>query len=224
MRLNQRMTATLLATVMMTGAGVLVNASAAHADPVVVIGYDSEGNPVYQGEGEFNDPAEPEGLSDTAPDPDAPETSQIKPGSSTSRPLCDAASSVTVTNLANSFKVDWSDVAINETSGKATIAVKAEVATTYTYGLSVSVTAEAKALIFAKVSGTINGSVSKSKMTTYGSTFTVDVPARTTVKVDRGMWQERFGYKYYSINRNCVEKRSSGTGQAPYKTAWKAYH
>jgi hypothetical protein len=197
--------------------GTMVAAPAAYADdPAGVVGYDTDGNPIYSTDA---DPDEPAGLPTDSPYPEQDQTTT----KTTSSQVCDAGSSVTITNLPNKLKVDWPDAVINDSKSTASYTVKAEVSTTFTWGVSVSVSAEAKALIFAKVTGTVNGSIEHSKTTTYGSSVTVTVPPHSTMKADRGMWQEKFSFKYYRIDKSCRETRSSGTGQAPYRSAWHLY-
>jgi hypothetical protein len=209
----------LTAVALAASIGTMVAAPAAYADdPGVVVGYDSDGNPILTTDA---DPDEPADLPADSPWPDVNETTF--PIKSPNSPRCDAASSTTVTNLPNKLKVDWSDAVINDSKGSATYTVTAQTSTTFTWGLSASVSVEGKALIFAKVSATINGSIQHSKTTTYGSSVSVQVPAHSTMKADRGMWQEKFAYKYYKIDTSCRETTSSGTGQAPYKTAWHIY-
>jgi hypothetical protein len=217
----------LLAGLVFACLAVTIGAPAANADdPItvpdssigaVVLGADSDGNPVYAG-GSDADPTEPAaGLPATSPYPERDETS-TKVNSSQ---RCEEGSSTTVSNVPNDLKVDWADSVINGGSTKATYTVTAEKSTTFTWNVNVNVSSEVKVAIFGKVTAEINGGIQHTSTTTYGSSVTIEVPPHKTVKADRGMWQEKFAFKYYSISATCVETRSSGTGQAPYRQAWK---
>lgn len=93
----------------------------------VLVGADSDGNPVYAGSSDA-DPTEPAGLPATSPYPERDQTS-TKVASSQ---RCEKGSSTTVTNVPNALKVDWADSVINGGSTKATYTVTAEKSTTFT--------------------------------------------------------------------------------------------
>lgn len=214
----------MLAAVIVAGALSATVAAPAYADDPVdpgtgtsaIVGYDSDGNPILTTD---TDPDEPAGLPTDPAVPDQEPTTVVVP----SIQVCDPGTSVSLTNTPNALKVDWADAVINSTSGSASYTVKAEVSTTFKETASISVSAEFKALIFSKVSATINGGIEHSKTTTYGSSVTVTVPAHKTMKADRGMWQEKFSFRTYKIDKYCRETRSSGTGQYPYRAAWHIY-
>jgi hypothetical protein len=215
-----RITRLLIVLLMVVSAAVVVDETAAMADDAVFVGQDSDGNPIYLDQSE-TDPSEPADLPTDSPYPDLPESTSIL-----LHPLheiCDASHSTTVSNLPNKLSVDYRDSMINDTGLEQTLSVTATKSTTFTWGLSVTVGVEAKAWIFAKVSASVNGSIQHSSTTTFGSTATARVPAHSIIKADRGMWQEKFGYKYYSINGSCKETHGSGTGQAPYRQYWRLY-
>jgi len=219
----------LIAALAVSALGLVTGPSAALAGtPVLpaypsVVGYDDEGNPVYSTAGkDILDPDEdPSGMADQVPYVDADE---VVVGDQASGETCTPKTTVTLKNLANKLNVDWADSVINKSTSKGKYTVKAETSKKFTWSLSASAAGEFKAAIFAKVTVTINGGISSEKTTTYGSTFEVEVPAKTTIKADRGMWQEKFSYTYYSVGKTCLIKRGSGTGQAPYRQAWHIYN
>jgi len=205
---------------------VSAGSSAAHADTAPypsVVGYDTEGNPIYSTAGPaIADPEEdPTGLSGVAPYNDVNEVTG--PELSTGE-TCPPKNTVTIKNVPNDLKVDWADAVINNSTSKVKYTVKAETSKAFKWGLSASVSAEFKASIFAKVQVTLNGNIESTKTTTYGSTVEVEVPAKTTMKADRGMWREKFTYTYLKRYSNCAQVSGSGSGQAPYRQAWHIYN
>lgn len=246
-RTRKAVTNVLIAALTASAIAIFADASAAHAGPddpgtggpgsggqptappsaVVpeVIGNDSDGNPVYSTGGNgIVDPAEDSDSLSDEPFAEVPET-EGKPDATTqgTGETCPAKTTGTVRNIPNSLKVDWADSVINRTSGKVSYTVKAETSKKFTWSVGASVSGEGKLWIFAKVSATINGNIAHEKSTIYGSSITVEVPAHKTMKADRGMWQEKFSYKYKTTTKNCSWKSGSGTGWAPYRQAWHVY-
>ncbi|MEU4620994.1 hypothetical protein AB0G04_13575 [Actinoplanes sp. NPDC023801] len=103
--------------------------------------------------------------------------------------------------------------------------VRADESGTTTYGLSITVEEELSAGIFAKIKGSINGNVSKSMTTAYGSTVEVNVDPHKTLRVQYGIWRENVAWKSYYMRTNCsTTKNQSGTAWAPYEKRWKIFY
>jgi len=133
---------------------------------------------------------------------------------------CNPKVYVDLKNLANEYKVAWTDTVTNKTSNKLQWEVVQETSKTFTFGVSASASTTVKAAIFGEVEVTLNASVEQSWTTKYGSKVTTDVPAHTHMTAQRAVWQENFSYSYTSYDKTCLIKRGSGTGWAPYKNNW----
>jgi len=220
----------LLAVMIATAFGGFVGISPAHAivnpEPLgetpTVVGYDDEGSPVYATNGTtIADPEE--SWIDEIPVKPAATVDEVTEYPESTGETCTPRTTTSITNIPNSLKVDWADGVINNKPNPVKYQIKAETSTKFSWNVSGSVSGEFKAGVFTKVSATINGGIAHEKTSTYGSTVDVVVDGHDTVKVDRGMWQEKFNYSYYSVNSGCLIKRGSGTGQAPYRQAWHIY-
>lgn len=141
-------------------------------------------------------------------------------------PVCDPEYVYTVTNsVANTYDVHFNTSVDNSTGSTVKFTVKADESGTTTYGLSVAVEAEVSAGIFAKIKGTINGSVQKSMTTTYGSTVEVTVNPRSTLNVQYGVWRENVAWSSYYLRSSCSKtQQKSGTAWAPYQKKWRIFY
>jgi hypothetical protein len=226
----KKVSSILLAALVASTLAVTTHGSAAYADETAppatdtpaVVGLDSDGNPIYQTSTavEFADPEET--LPAETPFPEQKETTVVM-APPADQQTCTARTTVTVKNIPNSLSVDYADSVINRKTVKAKFTVKAEISKAFKWSVAASVTGEFQALIFSKVSATINAGVEKTKTTTYGSTIEVEVAPKDTTFVDRGMWQEKFSYTYSRLQKNCLKTSGSGKGQAPYRQAWHIY-
>jgi hypothetical protein len=226
MKQTKRISSVLLAALAASTLAINSHGSAAYADDAAstneistVVGHDSEGNPIYQSSGiELEDPEET--VPTETPFPDQKDIVLAPPSD---QHTCTPKTTVAVKNIPNGLNVDWADSVINRKAIKAKFTVKAEISKTFKWSVSGSVSGEFQALIFSKVSVTINAGIESTKTTTYGSTIEVEVAPRDTTYTDRGMWQEKFSYTYTETLRNCLKRSGSGKGQAPYRQAWHIY-
>ncbi|HSX68314.1 hypothetical protein [Nocardioides sp.] len=133
---------------------------------------------------------------------------------------------VITSNTENSRAIAWRDSVQNLTRSTISATCQAETSKTFTWGLSVSMTAEMKAPIFGGIQTTVNPSVQRSTTTGYVTSATFSVPAGATRHCDRGTVRERVkGYTkvgYYSAGSGGWNY-TYWSAQAPTSARWWIY-
>ena len=128
-------------------------------------------------------------------------------------------------NRKNYLSPKYRTSVTNSTSHTITADFTTTEAGTYTWSVGASLSAEAKAAIFANVKLEINGSITKSKTTTYGVTTHSSVNPHSTLKADYGVMVEyvygNWGYTYSNCDRG---RQIYTTFRAPYRTNWHIYY
>ena len=138
--------------------------------------------------------------------------------------VCTPGKAVVLTNTKNTMDVAYATSVMNDTSRTVGYKFTAKKTKTTTWSVSASVTAEAKAAIFAKVEASLNGGITKSNQTEYGAEVTGKVPPKTRTYGDYGNWKENAKFKVAQRYSNCTYSTwKYGTFSAPYREAWRVW-
>lgn len=148
-----------------------------------------------------------------------------------SRQYSDRTETVCVTTPSKTTQkwvIGYKDSVENGGVGNMRGTCTASTSKTVTYSLSLSIGAEAKAWIFAKVSATVTGGLSTSLSTGYVTSASFDVPRGKTVICERGLVTQNFkGVRkttiVYKNSRPNVNQSANWTGNAPAMARWKIY-
>lgn len=125
-----------------------------------------------------------------------------------------------VRRLARNYKIGYRDSLVNATNREAEIRCTAEQSETFTYGLSITVSAKVKATLFVDLEASVTANVEKSMSSGVTVLGRVKVPPRTTTYCDRVTYHERFRI------RRCVVWRGDRTCKyvtmrAPSRNGWR---
>ncbi|WP_410814606.1 hypothetical protein [Micromonospora sp. 067-2] len=130
-----------------------------------------------------------------------------------------------MTNTTNTFDAKFRTSVINNTGSAKSFKFTATKTGTTTFTVSLSVTAELKAAIFAKMEATVNAGIEQSNTTSYGVEVSGTVNANSTLYGDYGNWKENVNWKSHYVYSNCnTTSEKSGSAYAPYREAWKLYY
>lgn len=133
--------------------------------------------------------------------------------------VCNTITSKTVKR----YKVKYADSVINKKNYAITGHCTSKVSKTTKYSVSISVSGEFKAWIFAKMSVTVSGGLEKSVTTEYGSSVDFKVKAKDTVNCDYGTYVYVVkGHETLRQGGKVIGKRN-WTATAPKKNGWKVY-
>lgn len=162
-------------------------------------------------------------IGSTAPVADARATSTTAARASN----CKTYPSVTVCvkvleRLSRDFKIGYRDSIVNSKDRPVEGHCYANTQTTSRYGMNVSISAEGKAFVFAKVSAQVSVDISKemSSGINVGTDFTV--PAHHTTYCDRGIMVENFRVRRCVGNASKVECKTFNF-RAPSRNVWHLY-
>ncbi|MFC8598169.1 MULTISPECIES: hypothetical protein [unclassified Isoptericola] len=137
---------------------------------------------------------------------------------------CTPGKAIVLTNKPNKMDVAYATAVSNRGSSAIRFKWSTKKTKTTRWSVSGSVTAEAKAAIFAKVSATVNGGIEKSNTTEYGAEVSGKVPAHTRKYGDYGNWKEVVRYKTAHRYSNCTYSTwKYGSFSAPYRENWKIW-
>lgn len=132
----------------------------------------------------------------------------------------------TTSRAGSTFVAGYRDSVINQKSYAINGTCQASTSKTVGHSVSTSVTASVKGLIFASMDATLSANIDKSMSTGYVTSASFKVPARSTVKCDRGIYTEKAnGYtthSWYSAGKGGSTK-SYWTSTAPSRAAWVIY-
>ncbi|KZM79599.1 hypothetical protein A0J59_08325 [Cellulosimicrobium sp. I38E] len=120
----------------------------------------------------------------------------------------------------------YRDSVINGTSATISATCEASTSKTYTHSVSASVEAKVKAGILGEMGVTAGYGFSASLSSGYSTSATFSVPARKTVKCDRGVYTEKMSGKTvysYSGGGSGTIKTVSWSSTAPQRAAWSIY-
>lgn len=132
----------------------------------------------------------------------------------------------TTSRAGSTFVVGYRDSIINGKSYAINGTCQASVSKTVSHSVSTSVTASVKGLIFASMDATLSANIDKSMTTGYVTSAAFKVPAKSTVKCDRGIYTEKAnGYTtltWYSAGKGGSTK-TNWSSTAPSRAAWHIY-
>jgi hypothetical protein len=149
-----------------------------------------------------------------------------EPDLSPAADLCDPGYSYRVwSNPSNDMRVFDRLGVTNNTNATISATFRADTGGTVSHSASISLTAEAKAAIFAKVGVTVNAGIERSMTASTGVSTTSSVKPHSTLKGDYGVWREKVLMRRVYVYRNCT------TGSptyfyyyAPYRKGWRLYY
>ncbi|MFD9032592.1 hypothetical protein ACFVZW_15785 [Streptomyces sp. NPDC059567] len=129
------------------------------------------------------------------------------------------------TNTANTLDVKYRTSVTNGTGSTQNFKFTSKKSGTTTYGLSITVSAEMKAWIFAKIAAEVNGSVEKSKTAEIGEEVSGTVKPHSTLKGDFGNWRENVsGWTAHQYSNCSYGTKTYFNAWAPYRTNWRVYY
>ncbi|WP_435599988.1 hypothetical protein [Streptomyces sp. C10-9-1] len=157
----------------------------------------------------------PAGAAEVAPSEPKPQALYCTPGNRV----------VISKNTANTIDVKYRTSVTNSTGSKQNYKFTSKKGGTTTFGLSITVSAELKAGIFAKIGAEVNGSVSRSLTAEIGEEVSGTVKPRSTLKGDFGNWRENVsGWTAYMYSNCSYGTKKYFNAWAPYRTNWRVYY
>jgi hypothetical protein len=138
---------------------------------------------------------------------------------------CSPGNRVSLSNTKNTLDVKYRTSVTNGTGSTQRFKFTSKKSGTTTYGLSITLSAELKAGIFAKIGAEINPSVEKSMTAETGEEVAGTVKPHSTLKGDFGNWRENVsGWSAYMYSNCTYGTKKYFKAWAPYRTNWRVYY
>jgi len=127
-----------------------------------------------------------------------------------------------ISTQRSTFKVLWTDALINTRPERNQLECRVDETSTFTASATLTVAAETKAFILAKMSASVAVGLSNAVTALRGSSTMLAVPGRTTVLCDRGTYTYRGTVKLSTVSYETVFRPTIFAVTAPSHLAWRS--